>query len=201
MLTRYTPIVATAILVATTLIGHGDQTSPSAAPRCIPQSLGGCLYKVSERFNSGVDPDGMPFMILTAAGPLGTPDGASEIVGRVENLTLKLAREFDTNNNLFTHIYLSYDFNNYPGTESDKKDANQRLDINLLDGNGNPVVKGLTSGGSPIPRDECHYNDIYVPGNIALPYGRDKSSFDFTGKDIQSIEVTITGFGVYQGRC
>lgn len=184
MLTGYASMVATTILITTTLIAHADQ-----------------IYKGPDHFKPGIDPNGMPFITITTAGPIGTPDDAGEIVGKVKYLTLKLAREYDIQKNQFTHVYLSYYFNNSDGTESDRgMKPDQRLNINLLDRNGNPVVRDLALGGSPAPRGYCHNTDYFVPPTEASPFGW-KSDFDLVGKDIQSIETTITGFGGYQGPC
>jgi hypothetical protein len=185
-MTKPTPILAISFIVAFALSAHADLS-----------------YKVPDRFKSSSDPNGMPFITLTTAGPFGTPDGANLVVGNVKDLTLKLAREYDRNNNQFTHIFLSYYFANYPGTESDRgMNPDQRLNVNLLDGNGNYVVRDLILAGSPVPRNQCHRQYIFVSPDQALPfeYGW-KSNFDFVGKDIQSIEVKIASFGGYQGPC
>ena len=152
----------------------------------------------------------MPFITITTKGPFATPDGAGEPVGKVFNLTLKLAREYDATNNQYTRIYLDYHFSNFPGgTESDKENADQQLYFALLDKNGNPVISGIPAQYDPaadhfyyssIPREHC-YADYYMQPPWSLQFGWDKTPFDFVGKDIQSIEIGISGFGGYQGPC
>jgi hypothetical protein len=203
MFTRYMPSVATAILATTTLLAHAQTVAnPCGTTVC---------YTVPDQFTKGTNPNtGMPFITITTNGPFATPDGKGEKVGKVFNLTLKLAREYDANNSQYTRIYLYYHFSNRPGgTESNRTDADQRLYFALLDKNGNPVISGIPSQYDPaadhfyyssVPRDSCQV-DYYVQPPYSLQFGWDKTSFDFVGKDIQSIEIGISGFGGYQGDC
>jgi hypothetical protein len=130
----------------------------------------------------------LPSQRITYDGMLWAKDNDGKLVAILSNFQLILTKKPKESGELSPQYALQYDFNNsfLGGTMG----GDQTVEIDLLDGSGDVIVKNLLSLN--VPRSRCRATRVKEEGFM---------SFDWEGKNPQRLTARLTAIKGNQKPC